>query len=586
MTPLPPDPYKILGVSKDAQIPEIRSAHRKLVLKCHPDKVQDPKLKAQKQDEFQKVQQAYELLSDDNERQKYDDQVTLAELRRQFQNKANISTPRSSPKEYNVYTAESPRATANPGLSSTPPHSKSYTYSRSWEDDIGRGPRIFDAGPSRSSRREAAYAERPSKREAERERERERDTRDREKERERDRRRRAEDAARRADKEAKDVRRAEKKQREKQRDKDIRRDTDEKKRYAKPYIESFDDESPASKSERKKSTSKKYDEKRDRSSGREDSPAAMPAPPPPPPPPRPQRSYSTLDYAHSYIEASRAKNGGLQRSATYHARNVQPPAPTPPPVVGPFALPDEDVHRSSAKPRRGSGDGPRLSRERSYRASSREPLDDPIVVSASPGRLAAQFQNVAPTSPVTSSSPPRRDLPRTSTMPIDAAFARTVPGIPRAQTFNSFGEASPRGRDRSRMHAQIDEEEESDSDDEYDRRPRDRKHRSSRRHRSPEAARPENVSRYQVDGGRAKLQSSYSRRLEPEAEQVRYYSTAGSIPIPVTETRPSMPIRESGYSAPGMKFPKVKTSKAYSYDDVQYSNYYDKPYREEYSAYP
>ncbi|KAL2211847.1 heat shock protein DnaJ, partial [Sarocladium strictum] len=71
-SPLPENPYEILGVSKDAQLPEIRSAHRKRVLKCHPDKVQDPALKAEKQNEFQRVQQAYELLSDENEREKYD----------------------------------------------------------------------------------------------------------------------------------------------------------------------------------------------------------------------------------------------------------------------------------------------------------------------------------------------------------------------------------------------------------------------------------------------------------------------------------------------------------------------------------
>lgn len=176
-------------------------------------------------------------------------------------------------------------------------------------------------------------------------------------------------------------------------------------------------------------------------------------------------------------------------------------------------------------------------------------------------------------------SPPRRELPRTSTMPVDAAFVRPAPPITRAHTFNAFGEAAPRGRERSRMHPQI--EEESDSDDAYDRRAHDRKHRSSRRHRSPEAPRPEKVNRYQVNGGQAKLQRSYSRRLEPEAEQVRYYSTSGNVPVSVTETRPSMPARESGY----MKFPKVKQSKAYGQDDVQYSNYYDKPYREEYSAY-
>ena len=126
MSPLPPDPYKILGVSKDARIPEIRSAHRKLVLKCHPDKVQDPKLKAAKQDEFQKVQQAYELLSDDRERQRYDDQARLADLREQLRNKANISTPRAAPKEYNVYTAD-PR----PSPGARPPQQPQSSASKS-----------------------------------------------------------------------------------------------------------------------------------------------------------------------------------------------------------------------------------------------------------------------------------------------------------------------------------------------------------------------------------------------------------------------------------------------------------------------
>jgi curved DNA-binding protein CbpA len=79
-----PDPYKILGVAKDAKLPEIRSAHRKLVLKCHPDKVEDEALKQVKQDEFQQVQLAYELLSDDSRRSKYDEQVKLFELRKKL----------------------------------------------------------------------------------------------------------------------------------------------------------------------------------------------------------------------------------------------------------------------------------------------------------------------------------------------------------------------------------------------------------------------------------------------------------------------------------------------------------------------
>ncbi|MCJ1478334.1 hypothetical protein MMC13_007012 [Lambiella insularis] len=80
-SPLPPDPYAILSVSKDATLATIRSAHRKLVLTCHPDKVYDESVKAQKADQFHQVQQAYEILSDDSRRSLYDERVKLAELR-------------------------------------------------------------------------------------------------------------------------------------------------------------------------------------------------------------------------------------------------------------------------------------------------------------------------------------------------------------------------------------------------------------------------------------------------------------------------------------------------------------------------
>ncbi|RAL06137.1 DnaJ domain protein [Aspergillus ibericus CBS 121593] len=79
------NPYEVLGVAKDAGLADIKSAHRKLVLKCHPDKIKDESLRSKAQDEFQRVQQAYELLSDETRRAKYDGKVRLAELRREAQ---------------------------------------------------------------------------------------------------------------------------------------------------------------------------------------------------------------------------------------------------------------------------------------------------------------------------------------------------------------------------------------------------------------------------------------------------------------------------------------------------------------------
>lgn len=98
------DPYAVLGVQKDATLPEIKTAHRKLVLKCHPDKIKDESLRSKAQDEFQKVQQAYELLSDDTRRTKHDQKVRLAELKREMMARGGMpySSPRasSSAREY------------------------------------------------------------------------------------------------------------------------------------------------------------------------------------------------------------------------------------------------------------------------------------------------------------------------------------------------------------------------------------------------------------------------------------------------------------------------------------------------------
>ena len=95
--PLPQSPYKTLNVSKDATLATIRSAHRKLVLSCHPDKVQDESAKKQKAEQFHQVQQAYEILSDENRRQRYDEKVKLTELRAEM---AEERGPYPSRREY------------------------------------------------------------------------------------------------------------------------------------------------------------------------------------------------------------------------------------------------------------------------------------------------------------------------------------------------------------------------------------------------------------------------------------------------------------------------------------------------------
>mmetsp|Transcript_72776 Transcript_72776/g.133110 ORF Transcript_72776/g.133110 Transcript_72776/m.133110 type:complete len:377 (-) Transcript_72776:1-1131(-) len=63
------DLYKILGVSRGAKADEIKKAYRKRSLKYHPDKnPDDPDAKPK----FQKIAEAFSILSDDKKRLKYD----------------------------------------------------------------------------------------------------------------------------------------------------------------------------------------------------------------------------------------------------------------------------------------------------------------------------------------------------------------------------------------------------------------------------------------------------------------------------------------------------------------------------------
>lgn len=58
--------YEVLSVAKEASSSEIKKAYRKLALQWHPDKNLDNLQEAKEQ--FQLVQNAYEVLSDPQER--------------------------------------------------------------------------------------------------------------------------------------------------------------------------------------------------------------------------------------------------------------------------------------------------------------------------------------------------------------------------------------------------------------------------------------------------------------------------------------------------------------------------------------
>ena len=57
--------YELVGVEKDATFDQIKKAYRKKAIRMHPDKGGDP-------EQFKELTQAYEVLSDKDKREMYD----------------------------------------------------------------------------------------------------------------------------------------------------------------------------------------------------------------------------------------------------------------------------------------------------------------------------------------------------------------------------------------------------------------------------------------------------------------------------------------------------------------------------------
>jgi curved DNA-binding protein CbpA len=540
---LPPDPWKALGVERDADKSEIRSAYKKLVLKCHPDKVQDPTLKALKADEFQKVQQAYELLNDDAEKAKYEQKLKLAELQRaakvqqDVKHSPNTAIPRSSSKyTYDIHIDE-----PTPRYKSSPSGGKVYhyttTHTRSHEEmPSSRSYPLYDES-DRQARRTASY-EKPSKRDEDR-RERDRDERRRrkeeedlrlrEKEREREREKERERAERREEKE-REARKAEKKrlekEREKEREKDRRREADEKsRRHTSPYVEQYDpymeeivledEKYVSSRSEKKRSSSRKHDEHRERdksSSRRAKSPHGS-------------KHAEKLGAAAIYLVSA-----GTALPAW--ASPPPAPAPTPPPALNSYEEGDS-IRRSAARAagRRSSNDA----------ARSREKLNKYDVIDVTPDARPIPISSKFDAPPVPE-SPPR--LSRSQTARYESS--RPIPSLSRNQTWG------PSNIPAGDYYPELDSEDE-----------RERRRRRNRRTRSPSA---HATHRYKVEGGKtSKLEPQYSYGESPTS--TRRYAVDGSHS-----------------SSPTYNLPfRVKEAKNYSAGDISYAEY-GEPYYSAHAA--
>ena len=63
------DYYQILGVEKKASQAEVKKAYRKLALEYHPDRNPGD---SQAEDKFKEINEAYQVLGDEDKRAKYD----------------------------------------------------------------------------------------------------------------------------------------------------------------------------------------------------------------------------------------------------------------------------------------------------------------------------------------------------------------------------------------------------------------------------------------------------------------------------------------------------------------------------------
>ena len=66
------DPYEVLGIPRTATDDEVKTAYRNMARKYHPDNYTDNPLSDLAQEKMQEINEAYEVLSDDQKRSRYD----------------------------------------------------------------------------------------------------------------------------------------------------------------------------------------------------------------------------------------------------------------------------------------------------------------------------------------------------------------------------------------------------------------------------------------------------------------------------------------------------------------------------------
>ena len=82
--------YEILEVSRMASKEVITKAYKVLVRKYHPDLEQDEGKKEEAKEKMVRINEAYETLSDDEKRKKYDDTIAILEEKERIEKEKKI----------------------------------------------------------------------------------------------------------------------------------------------------------------------------------------------------------------------------------------------------------------------------------------------------------------------------------------------------------------------------------------------------------------------------------------------------------------------------------------------------------------
>lgn len=519
-SPTPVDPYGVLGVSKESSTSEIRTAYRKLVLKCHPDKIKDEAQRTQAQDEFQRVQEAYELLSDDIKRKRYDQKVRLAELK-----KENLER-------------EGAAAAAAGGSSPSQRPSASYEYrgGRRYEEKI---PRFFENDipfseePRTTSRKYDGYRssskvpeERKKTKPAESKRESSKSTKEKPRE----------------------SLRTSREDRARHRDKERRREFSDKYSRTAAYVLSDNEpdsddsygfpEFPAPKSKRETRTAKKSD--------------AVPKSEP--------KRYKDSDHSDSW-ESS--KHGFLQDHAWEYIQRARgslaadrEPRPTWPGSQAYYDIRDshhgDTARRSSAKARLRPGSSGKDRRpsvevvEPSLRthSSSRKVPSMPVATSAPSGLKVPPGLKVIPPAPIRSATTvpaqEKREPPpirRSETLPTVGTSRRTEPVVPKSSKLRDLYDSGYSSPGTPEMHQGSSPPKSSkymivEEDDDYSRPHRtvliDPTAASHRRHQSTSPAQREATPI--MIRGTPKHSRSRSREISPRHDSSRSIQTLRASP--------------------------------------------------------